>query len=392
MPKRSERKLTKRVVDALSVEKDDGVFWDRELAGFGVRVYATGRKVYVVQSRGPWGPRRVTLGRHGEMSTDEARKQAALVIDRIKRGEAPEPRPPEAEPTVAVLCDRFMRDHVETHCKPDTAATYRSYIGNHILPALGGKALADVGRAEVSALHHDLRATPVAANVILGLLSKMFKMAEAWGLVPAGENPCRGLRRYRTRKRERFLTPEEFRRLGGALRDLEVEGKTWPPAVAAIRLLALTGCRRGEILDLHWDDVDRTAGELRLRDAKTGPRMVPLTKPVLRVLEGVPRSPDDSWVISRGNGKDRPLSLSYYWEAVRERAGFHDVRIHDLRHSYASRALALGESLSAIGRLLGHRHVVSTARYAHLMREAEKAAAARVGESIGVHVTNGRVE
>ncbi len=392
MPKRSDTKLTKRVVDVLSVEKNDAVFWDRELAGFGVRVYATGRKVYVVQSRGPWGPRRVTLGRHGEMSCDEARKQAALVIDRIKRGEEPEPKPPEAAPTVAGLAGRFMRDHAGTHCKPDTAASYRSLIGNHVEPALGGMALADVGRAEVSELHHRLRGTPAVANAVAGLLSKMFKMAEAWGLVPAGTNPCRGLRRYRTRKRERFLTQEEFRRLGRALRDLEAEGRTWAAAVAAIRLLALTGCRRSEILDLHWDDVDRTAGELRLKEAKTGPRMVPLTEPVKRVLDGLPRSPDNPRVISSKHGKGRLGNLSSYWGAVRERAGLDDVRLHDLRHSYASRALALGESLSAIGRLLGHRHVVSTARYAHLMRDAEKAAAARVGESIGVHVTNGRVE
>ena len=386
MPRRSDIKLTKRVVDALSVETNDAAFWDRDLAGFGVRVYATGRKVYVVQSRGPWGPKRVTLGRHGKMSCDEARKQAALVIDRIKRGEEPEPKPPEAELTVAGLAERFMRDHVGTHCKPDTARTYRSLLENHIEPALSGMALAEVGRAEVAALHHGLRATPAVANAVLGLISKMFKMAEAWDLLPAGSNPCRAVRRFRTRKRERFLTQEEFRRLGRALSDLEAEGKTWPPAVAAIRLLALTGCRRSEILDLMWDDVDRTAGELRLRDAKAGPRMVPLTAPVKRVLEEVPRSPDNSWVIPSRYGKNRLGNLSYYWGAVREQAGLDDVRIHDLRHSYASRALALGESLSAIGRLLGHRHVVSTARYAHLMRDAEKAAAARVGESIGVHV------
>ncbi len=392
MPKRSDIKLTKRVVDALSVEKSDAAFWDRELAGFGVRVYATGRKVYVVQSRGPWGPKRVTLGRHGEMSCDEAKKMAAGVIDRIKRGEETEPRQPETAPTVAGLAERFMRDHVGTRCKPDTAAAYRSLIGNHVEPALGGTAVAQVGRAEVAALHHGLRGTPAVANAALGLLSKMFKMAEVWGLAPAGSNPCRGLRRYRARKRERFLTQEEFRRLGRALRDLEAERKAWPAAVAAIRLLALTGCRRSEILDLRWDDVDRTAGELRLRDSKAGPRMVPLTVPVKKVLEGVPRSPGDPLMFPGGNGKGRPLNLHYYWEAVRERAGLDDVRIHDLRHSYASRALALGESLSAIGRLLGHRHVVSTARYAHLMRDAEKAAASRVGESIGVHVTNGRVD
>ena len=386
MPRRSDIKLTKRAVDALSVEKSDAVFWDRDLAGFGVRVYATSRKVYVVQSRGPLGPRRVTLGRHGEMSCEEARKQAAQVIDRIKCGEKPEPGPPEAALTVAGLAGRFMRDHVETRCRPDTARSYRSLLDNHILPALGATAVARAGRAEVTALHHGLRGTPAVANAAVGLLARMFRMAEAWGLAPAGSNPCRGLRRYRTRKRERFLTPAEFRRLGRALRDLEAEGKTWAPAVAAIRLLALTGCRRSEILDLHWDDVDRTAGEIRLRDAKAGPRMVPLTAPACKVLEGIPRSPDDPRVFPGGNGKSRPLSLSYYWGAVRERAGLDEVRIHDLRHSYASRALALGESLSAIGRLLGHRHVVSTARYAHLMREAEKAAAARVGESIGVHV------
>ncbi|MCE2453165.1 MAG: tyrosine-type recombinase/integrase [Nitrospinae bacterium] len=391
MPKRSDLKVTKRVVDALSVEAKDAVFWDRDMPGFGVRVYATGRKVYVVQSRGPGGPKRVTLGRHGELSTDEARKQAAHVIDCIKRGEDTGPEPTEAELTVAGLAERFMRAHVKSHCKPGTALAYRSVIDVRILPALGTMTLDEVGRAEVSALHHSLRETPAMANAALGLLSKMFKMAEAWGLTPPGRNPCRGLRRYRVRSRERFLAPEEFRRLDRALKDLEAEGKAWPIAVAAIRLLVLTGCRRSEILDLRWDDVDHTTGEFRLRDAKAGPRMVPLTAPVKRVLEGVPRSPDNPWVIHRGNGKGRLGNLSYYWGTVREFAGLDDVRIHDLRHSYASRALALGESLSTIGKLLGHRHVVSTARYAHLMRDAEKAAANRVGESIGVHVTNGRV-
>ena len=131
--------------------------------------------------------------------------------------------------------------------------------------------------------------------------------------------------------------------------------------------------------------MDRTAGEFRLRDAKTGPRMVPLTTSVLRVLDGIPRRAENPWVIA-GQRESRLSNLYHYWEPVRARAGLADVRIHDLRHSYASRALALGESLSAIGKLLGHSKVSTTARYAHLMRDAEKAAAARVGGSIGVHV------
>ena len=312
------------------------MFWDRDLAGFGVRVHATGRKVYVVQSRGPGGPKRVTLGRHGVLSADEVRKRAAGVIDRIKRGEDPNLKPPEAAPTISGLAERFMRVHVNAHCKPDTASAYRSIIDGRILPALGGMDIDQVGRAEVSALHHRLRETPVVANATVGVISKMFSLAEAWGLLPPGRNPCRRLRRYRTRPRERFLTPEEFRRLGRALGDLEAGGRMWPPAIAAFRLLALTGCRRSEILNLRWDDVDRKAGELRLRDAKAGPRMVPLTVPVLRVLNGIPRQPDNPWVIPAKYGDGRLLSLHYYWQTVRSRAGLDDVRIHDLWHSSAT--------------------------------------------------------
>ena len=391
MPKRSDLKLTKRTVDALKVDGKDAVFWDRELAGFGVRVHVTGRKTWVVQSRGPGGPKRVTLGRHGELSCDEARKQAALIIDRIKRGEDLSAAAPGAETTVARLAERFMRTHVEKHLKPASVAAYRTVLEGHILPALGGMGLEEVGGAEVTALHHRLRETPVLANRAVHLLSRMFTLAEAWDLVPPGRNPCRALRRYRTRKRERFLTPEEYRRLGRALRWACAEGGIWPPAVAAVRLLALTGCRRGEILNLGWDDVDRTAGDLRLRDAKAGPRMVPLTRPVLGILDAIPRSSENPWVIA-GQRPGKPLTgLHHYWRPIRERAGLHDVRLHDLRHSYASRALALGESLYTIGKLLGHASVATSARYAHLMRDAEREAAVRVGGSIGAHVANGRL-
>ena len=390
MPKRSDLKLTKRTVDALEVDSKDAVFWDRELAGFGVRVHVTGRKTWVVQSRGPSGPKRVTLGRHGELAYEEARKQAACLIDRIKRGEDLSAAAPGAETTVAGLAERFMRTHVERHLKPASVAAYRTVLDKHILPALGGMGLDDVGGAQAAALHHGLRDTPVLANRAVHLLSRMFTLAEAWELVPPGRNPCRALRRYRTRKRERFLTPEEYRRLGCALRWASAEGGIWPPAIAAIRLLVLTGCRRGEILNLGWDDMDRTSGDLRLKDAKAGPRMVPLTKPVLRILDAIPRSEDSPWVIAGQRPGKRLTGLHHYWRPIRERAELHDVRIHDLRHSYASRALALGESLYTIGKLLGHASVATSARYAHLMREAERAAAVRVGGSIGAHVANGR--
>ena len=386
MPRRSEFKLSKRVVDTLSAVDKDAVFWDRDLAGFGVRVYATGRKVYVVQTRGPDGPKRVALGRHGEVSADEARKQAAVMIDRIKRGADPVPAPPAPELTIADLAERCMRAHVRVNCKARTASMYRLVLDKRILPALGGMPLGAVDRAQVSSLHYELRDTPYMANRVIQVLSRMFSLAEAWGLAPPGANPCGAVRYYRERNRERFLTPEEFRRLGRALDKAEAEGLGWPRAVAAIRLLMLTGCRHGEITTLRWDDVDRTAGELRIRDAKSGPRMVPLTPAVEEVLADIPRIPGNPLVIA-GRKPDSPSSdLQYYWNRIRIQAGLKDVRIHDLRHSYASRALALGESLSMIAKLLGHSKMGTTARYAHLARDTEKASAARVGDSIGTHI------
>ena len=389
MPKRSTLRLTKRIVERLKADGKDAIFWDADLAGFGVRVHTTGRKLFIVQSRGPAGLKRITLGRVGTETVDARRREAALVIDRIKRGEDPRPAP---EPTVADLAERCLKNHVEVRCKPGTAKSYRLALKNHILPALGEKTLGEVGPEDAAALHHKLRETPSAANLAVWVLSRMFVLAEAWEMAPPGRNPCRHVRYYRATARERFLTPEEFRLLGATLKRLEAEGSMIPSAIAALRLLMLTGCRSDEILSLKWDDVDRTARVLRLRDAKTGPRMAPLTEAALNVLDGIERAEGVPWVFLGGKPKSRLACLSWHWRRIKRETGLHDVRVHDLRHSYASRALALGESLPTIGRLLGHARVGTTAKYAHLVRDAEKAAAARTGDSIGAHIMPGRAE
>ena len=392
MPKRSTLRLTKRIVERLKADGKDAIFWDRDLAGFGVRVHITGRKLYIVQSRGPAGLKRVTLGRTGTQTVDERRREAAIVIDRIKRGEDPKPPEPAPEPTVADLAERFLKNHVAVRCRPNTARNYRMAIQHHILPALGKKALKDVAAEDVTALHHKLRDTPAAANQAMWVLSKMFTVAENWGMVPPGRKPGRHVRQYREKSRERFLTPEEYRRLGAALKRLEAKGSMMPSAITAIRLLMLTGCRSDEILTLKWDDVDHTARVLRLRDSKTGPRMVPLTGPVIKVLDGIERAEGVPWVLRGAKPGSRLACLSWHWRRIKRETGLHDVRVHDLRHSYASRALALGEGLPAIGRLLGHVRVGTTAKYAHLVRDAEKAAAARTGDSIGAQILPGRAE
>ena len=383
-------RLTVRSVDALTAKGRDTMFWDRDLPGFGVRVYRSGRKVYIAQARGPSGTRRAVVGRHGKMQPKVARRQAAAMIDRIRRGEEPVPREPEPEPTVADLAERFMKAHVEVNCRPKTVETLGAILRLHVVPQLGALAISAVERSHIAALHDRMRGTPYQANRTVETVARMYSLAEAWGLVAADRNPCRSVRRYRERPRERFLSADEYRRLGAALDAAEADGSVMGSAIAAIRLLLLTGCRKMEIVRLRWDDLDRTAGEIRLTDAKTGTRRVPLTPAVDWVLGRIPRSEENPWVIAGRKPGTHLSNLDEPWRRICVRAGLDGVRIHDCRHSFASRALALGEGLPMIGELLGHRKVATTARYAHLARDTEKAAAAKVGGSIGADLLGGR--
>ena len=376
--------ISKRTVEAIEVEKDT-VFWDRELTGFGMRAYASGAKVYVAQTRGPGGPKRVTVGRHGVISADQARRRAALIIARVKAGEEPiaAPMAPRTGPTVAELAARYLEEHMAVHCKPGTTVRCRRVIRKYILPDFGEVPLAAVERKHVTEMHYKLCDVPAMANRVVATLSRMFNQAEAWGLAPEGSNPCRFLVKYKERRRERFLTEEEFRRLGRLLSEAAAEGGVSAQAATAIRLLMLTGCRRNEILTLRWEDVDLDEGELHLRDAKTGPRAVPLSPPAATLVAGLPHDPGNPWVFPGKKPGACLTSVDALWHRVRARAGLDDVRLHDLRHSFASRALALGESLPMIGKLLGHSQVETTARYAHLARDSMQASAARIAASIG---------
>ena len=375
--------ITECVVDALPAGRDT-VVWDRALTGFGVRVYPSGAKVYVVQTRGPAGTKRITVGRHGVIGAAEARRRAALIIARVRAGDDLAERKVQkpAGPTLAALAERYLREHVAVRCKPSTAAQYRLAIERYIVPALGERAVSEIGRSHVAELQHALRDRPAMANLVIATLSRLIDQAVAWGVVQETTNPCRSAQKYRVRRRERFLTDAEFRRLGSALDELEATGRLSPHAASAIRLLMLTGCRRNEILTLRWEDVHLGAQELRLPDSKTGPRTISLSVEAADVLAALPKVPDNPWVIPGTRPGQRLSSIFEPWSRVRARAGLDDVRIHDLRHSYASRALALGESLPVIAKLLGHAQIQTTARYTHLTRDSVKDAATRVANDI----------
>ena len=379
-------RITKRSVDAIKVGGTDTVYWDGELTGFGLRVRRSGRKSYVVQTRIAGKLCWFTIGPHGPLNPDQARARALEILACAKKGIDPRDADArrEAEPSMADLGRRFLEEYVPVHCKPSTREEYRRSVRLFVDPVIGELRVPEVQRKDIAALHHGLRDKPYQANRTLGVLSKMFNLAEVWGWRPDGSNPCRHVKRYKEHKRERFLSPEETERLGQVLREAEEE---MPSAVAAFRLLLLTGCRMSEIRDLRRDYVKDDC--IELPDAKTGGRVVPLGPEARAVLSAIPRDEDNPWVIAGRLPGSHLTDLQRPWRRIRKQAGLEGVRIHDLRHSFASRALALGESLTMIGKLLGHTQVQTTARYAHLARDSIQTAAARITGSIGGNLLGG---
>ena len=250
----------------------------------------------------------------------------------------------------------------------------RGYLRRQILPHFAGRQVADIDSRDVANWFASLRATPVAADRSMPVLSVIMREAEAMGLRPEGSNPCKGIRRYRREGRERFLSDDEIRRLSTAL--TAHEGRH-PGQVAVVRLLLLTGCRKGEILTLRWSDYRE--GHLFLRDSKTGPRTVWLSEPARDILDAVKRK--GSWVFPacRTPGPQGNNWLDRFWGKLRAEAKLDDVRLHDLRHTHASIALREGETVLAIGRLLGHASPETTLKYTHLSDAMTMEAAETVG-------------
>ena len=377
-------KLTKRTIDATEPQATEFFLWDEGIPGFGLRVMPSGRKSFVVQFRAGRRARRMSLGPSTVLTCDQARTRAITIIAAVKNGEDPaaDRAAKRNAATVSDLADRFDKEHIAVRLKASTAKEYRSNLKRFILPALGRLAVPEITRADVAKFHHDLRHIPYQANRCIEVVSKMFVLAEMWGLRPDGSNPRKHIRKYPEEKRERFLSAAELRRIGEVLREMESERIELSSAILAARLLILTGCRLGEIMTLKWDYVDFDERALRLPDSKTGKKVVHVGAPAVEYLQVAPRVDGNPWVIT-GTLPGKPLSdLQPFWQRVRARAGVKDVRIHDLRHTFASTAVASGQGLPMIGKLLGHTQVQTTARYAHLAADPVRSAANSVATSL----------
>lgn len=420
----ADRKLTKSVVEGLEVKPKDYVVWCAKLPGFGCRVRPSGSKSFIafyrVGGRNA-AVRKVTIGAFGKVTVEEARKAATEILAKAELGEdVAEARTRQrAEMTVAQLCDEYLIEGVETK-KASTLVTDRSRIERHIKPLLGRKRLSEVTSADIERFVKDVANGKTALDVKTGnrgracvtggkgtatrtarLLGGIFTYAVRRKYVAT--NPRQGVKLYDDKKGERFLSEPELKRLGATLCEAETVGLPWnfnegksekhrplnakhqrevisPFAIAAIRLLMLTGCRLGEILGLRWTEVDLENGLLHLPDSKTGAKRIMIGSPAVAVLESIPRT--GKYVIAGAN-PDRPRSdLKKPWARIIAHADLDGLRLHDLRHSYASKGAASGMGLTIVGKLLGHRSTATTARYSHFADDPLRRASDAISEAI----------
>jgi integrase len=410
-------RLTKRIIDGLEITGADYVAWDADLLGFGVRVRASGAKSYILLYRAGSGrsapKRKLTIGGIGKLTPEEARTLAKKALGQIANGSDPAAIRTEERKALNVseLADLFLCDHVEAKRKPGTARHYRDILTRIVLPDLGTMKVDKVSFSDIARIHLKWKKTPYQANRVLAVMASMYSFAAKRKFIPSGFNPAHGLEKYAEEGRERFLSIEELERLGAAIREAETVGFAWavddskssskhvpkenrrttigPHAAGALRLLLFTGCRLREILHLKWEHVDFERGLLFLPESKTGKKTVVLNAPALAVLNALPRV--GGFVIA-GETEHKPRTdLKRPWAMVTKRANLEGLRIHDIRHSFASFGAGGGMGLPIVGKLLGHANATTTARYAHLDADPLRRASERIGSTIAAAMGDGAV-
>jgi len=369
------QKLTDKIA---KTSPGPALVWDEDVKGFGLRVTAAGSRAFILNYRrkGDGRVRRWTIGSFPDWGTGAARDEARRLKRLIDGGADPlgELEGERSSPTVADLCTRFEAEYLPRR-RPSTQRTYRNQLNAEIRPRLGRLKVAKVTFADIDALHRDLSArAPYQANRIAALASRVFAMAVKWGM--RGDNPCRGIERNQEQKRRRYLSGDELARLTKAL-------AAHPDRQSAniVRLLLLTGARKGEMLTATWGQFDLVNGVWTKPGATTKQRtehIVPLSAPARQLLANLHKVRDDSGYLFPGRLGHRQ-DIKAAWTAICQAAGIEGLRVHDLRHSYASSLAGAGFSLPVIGALLGHTQPGTTARYAHLQDDPLRTATERAG-------------
>ena len=405
-------KLTKSLVDSLKPQARDYMLWDNEIKGFGVRVWPAKkagadagkcRKVYLLKYRVGGGRggtmRKPTIGVHGTITCAKAREIAGGWAGKVADGGDPgQDRQEQREaPTVKELCDHYIEEYAEPNKGKRSVEEDRRNIRLHIKPALGKKKVTTVTGDDIRQLYRSMRDKPTGANRVLALLRTMFNLIETeilgkkWKLRPVNSNPCRSItkiEKYPETSRERLLSADEWKRLAEALQ------KTGEPenAIAAIRLLIFTGCRLSEILTLKWEYVDIENACLYLPETKTGAKTIYLNAPALEVLASAKIIEGNPFVVTGRKKGCRLIGLQKPWKEIRKTAELEGLRLHDLRHAFASTGVSGGLSLPMIGKMLGHTQASTTERYAHLASDPVREANEAIGATIAAAMKGEKAE
>jgi len=350
--------LTKEYVESLPPAEKDYVVWDKKQTGFGIKITPQGKRVYISKYRLPSRKQqKYTIGTHGQMTLQQARKAADDIYVKVRSGINPmaEKREYKNALTISQLCDKYLTEHAEVYKKPSSIVDDRRNIAKYVKPKFGNMYVNNVTKADVEKLHLELKETPVQANHLRALLSKMFNLAEKWGIRGEGTNPTKYIKKYAEKPRQRYLSKDEAKRLYETLNKMEAAGAENLYAIALIRVLWLSGTRGSEFRNAKWEWVNFERNTLELPDSKTGRRSIPLNEPVIKILVSLPRIKNNPYIFPSPMHKDKPLAYPRdTWDKVRQRAKLADFKLHDLRHTFASLGIEAGLSLPEIGNLLGH--------------------------------------
>lgn len=367
-------KFTKSYIEGLKPKEKPYEVWDTEVKGLGCKVYSTGRKVYyfLYRSSNSNTKQRLKVGVHAsitcDIARDIARGWAGDIARRINPKEHIEKQ--EAKEKQSITMDCFLKIYVEkyknVYNKQTTIDRDAYRIKGVILPFFGNLKISDISHDDLIRFQAHMKNSPIQFNRCNAILSKAFSLAELWGYRYKNTNPCHGIQKYPEKKKERFLTQIEIETLDDILNLPEVVKLTSPYSIAAIRMLMYTGCRSGEILSLKWSDVFLTEGYLHLKDSKTGEKTIPINESAKSILINLRQQKGNPYVFVGEKPGACLTTLKTAWTKVRRLAKLEEVRIHDLRHTFASLAIKQGVDLYTVSKLLGHKNIATTTRYAHL--------------------------
>ena len=371
-------KISSRTVSAFKgTSGKDMCLWDTEVKGFGLRVQPSGRRSYIYKFRTPDGRRRNRKIGEPESLTAEAARRIVLgmVSDAALGKVVIVDKPKQKSITLRKMCDLYLEDYACLHKKPKSVEDDTRYINKDIKPRLGSKPLSEIRSKDIVKIHSSLAGTPIKANRLLALLSKIFNLSEEWEYRVANTNPTQHIRKYKETPRERFLTQDEIVTLEKVLADAERNNAVSPSVIHALRVLLMTGARLQEVLTMKWEYVDFEEGKINLPDSKSGKKTIWLSDKARDYIDAIPHKQGNAFVFPGQRTGSRLINLQKPWRKLRAIAEIEDVRIHDLRHTYASLAVSQNLSLPIVGKLLGHKSAKSTERYAHLYDEVMKDAA-----------------